>query len=220
EKVEWIFMFIFSGECVMKIIAYGFVLHPGAYLRNTWNSLDFTIVTIGVLRPLRLVSGVPTMVPLFHIAFLVLFVIIIYAIIGLELFAGALHNTCFLKGTKSDVGVQCDENYECHGNWMGPNYGITNFDNIGYAMLTVFQCITLEGWTDIMYSVSIMDFDNIGYAMLTVFQCITREGWTDIMYSVSAPRTKASRTLTTSATPCSPSSSASRSRAGRISCTL
>ncbi|CAK1546630.1 unnamed protein product [Leptosia nina] len=80
EKVEWIFMGIFSAECVMKIIAYGFLMHPGAYLRNAWNSLDFTIVTIGivsqilqkissdlfdvkalrafrVLRPLRLVSG-------------------------------------------------------------------------------------------------------------------------------------------------------------------
>jgi len=30
------------------------------------------------------------------------------------------------------------------------NYGITNFDNIGYAFLTIFQCITMEGWTKIM----------------------------------------------------------------------
>ncbi|KOB68650.1 Voltage-dependent calcium channel type D subunit alpha-1, partial [Operophtera brumata] len=29
-----------------------------------------------------------------------------------------------------------------------------DFDNIGYAMLTEFQCITLEGWTDIMYSIA------------------------------------------------------------------
>lgn len=35
------------------------------------------------------------MVPLLHIALLVLFVIIIYAIIGLELFSGKLHQTCF-----------------------------------------------------------------------------------------------------------------------------
>lgn len=35
------------------------------------------------------------MVPLLHIALLVLFVIIIYAIIGLELFSGALHKTCY-----------------------------------------------------------------------------------------------------------------------------
>jgi len=35
------------------------------------------------------------MVPLLHIALLVLFVIIIYAIIGLELFSGKLHSTCY-----------------------------------------------------------------------------------------------------------------------------
>ncbi|CAH2060517.1 unnamed protein product, partial [Iphiclides podalirius] len=200
EKVEWVFMVIFTGECIMKIIAYGFLFHPGAYLRNTWNSLDFTIVTIGivsmvlqyiskdsfdvkalrafrVLRPLRLVSGVPSlqivlnsilkaMIPLFHIAFLVLFVIIIYAIIGLELFAGVLHDTCFYNDTKEmvedpsacsrdpDVGFQCEEGQICTDYWQGPNYGITNFDNIGYSMLTVFQCITLEGWTDIMYAIA------------------------------------------------------------------
>jgi len=34
------------------------------------------------------------------------------------------------------------------------NYGITNFDHIGSALLTIFQCTTLEGWTDIMYMVS------------------------------------------------------------------
>lgn len=39
----------------------------------------------------------------------------------------------------------------CSDGWIGPNRGITSFDNIGYAMLTVFQCITMEGWTSIMY---------------------------------------------------------------------
>lgn len=39
-------------------------------------------------------SILKAMVPLFHIALLVLFVIIIYAIIGLELFSGKLHKAC------------------------------------------------------------------------------------------------------------------------------
>ena len=39
------------------------------------------------------------MVPLLHIALLVLFVIIIYAIIGLELFSGKLHKTCWNNAT-------------------------------------------------------------------------------------------------------------------------
>jgi len=47
EKIEYVFLVIFTVECFMKIIAYGFVAHPGAYLRNTWNLLDFTIVVIG-----------------------------------------------------------------------------------------------------------------------------------------------------------------------------
>ena len=80
-------MVIFTLECAMKILAYGFVMHQGSYLRSVWNFLDFLIVVIGlvsavldyvmsgagdpgfdvkalrafrVLRPLRLVSGVPS----------------------------------------------------------------------------------------------------------------------------------------------------------------
>ncbi|CAB0011622.1 unnamed protein product [Nesidiocoris tenuis] len=201
EKIEYIFLVIFTVECVMKIIAYGFVAHPGAYLRNGWNLLDFTIVVIGmistalsnlmkegfdvkalrafrVLRPLRLVSGVPSlqvvlnsilraMVPLLHIALLVLFVIIIYAIIGLELFSGSLHKTCYhnITGEEMEGAHPCSEPegggfdcrtigpYVCLDGWEGPNFGITNFDNFGLAMLTVFQCITLEGWTDVLYNI-------------------------------------------------------------------
>ncbi|XP_042155399.1 voltage-dependent L-type calcium channel subunit alpha-1D-like isoform X3 [Oncorhynchus tshawytscha] len=128
-----------------------------------------------VLRPLRLVSGVPSlqvvlnsiikaMVPLLHIALLVLFVIIIYAIIGLELFIGKMHATCFFPSTGmiaedepapcaiSGHGRQCPINgTECREGWHGPNDGITNFDNFLFAMLTVFQCITMEGWTDVLY---------------------------------------------------------------------
>ncbi|XP_052753576.1 muscle calcium channel subunit alpha-1 isoform X7 [Galleria mellonella] len=200
EKIEYVFLVIFTGECVMKIIAYGFIMHAGSYLRNGWNLLDFTIVVIGmvstvlssifkdafdvkalrafrVLRPLRLVSGVPSlqivlnsilkaMVPLLHIALLVIFVIIIYAIIGLELFSGKMHKSCYNKFTNEimdsphpcdlDNGFNCSsigEEMECREGWIGPNFGITNFDNFGLSMLTVFQCITLEGWTDVMYNI-------------------------------------------------------------------
>nr|XP_033719627.1 voltage-dependent L-type calcium channel subunit alpha-1D [Tursiops truncatus] len=210
EKVEYAFLIIFTVETFLKIIAYGLLLHPNAYVRNGWNLLDFVIVIVGlfsvileqltketeggnhssgksggfdvkalrafrVLRPLRLVSGVPSlqvvlnsiikaMVPLLHIALLVLFVIIIYAIIGLELFIGKMHKTCFFADSDivaeedpapcafSGNGRQCTANgTECRSGWVGPNGGITNFDNFAFAMLTVFQCITMEGWTDVLY---------------------------------------------------------------------
>ena len=48
----------------------------------------------------------------------------------------------------------CPNGTKCEEYWTGPNFGITNFDNILFAVLTVFQCITMEGWVDILYSVS------------------------------------------------------------------
>ena len=44
---------------------------------------------------------------------------------------------------------------ECRGGWPGPNHGITHFDNFGFSMLTVYQCITMEGWTDVLYWVGL-----------------------------------------------------------------
>lgn len=36
-----------------------------------------------------------------------------------------------------------------------PNHGLTSFDNILWSWLTIFQCVSLEGWTDIMYAVQV-----------------------------------------------------------------
>ncbi|XP_074911667.1 voltage-dependent L-type calcium channel subunit alpha-1S isoform X6 [Buteo buteo] len=213
EKIEYAFLIFFAIEAMLKIIAYGFLFHTDAYLRNGWNVLDFSIVSLGlitmtleqvnakqggtsggkggfdvkalrafrVLRPLRLVSGVPSlqvvlnsiikaMVPLLHIALLVLFMIIIYAIVGQELFKGKMHKTCYYLGTdviatvasekpapctSSGHGRHCTINgTECRSGWPGPNNGITHFDNFGFAMLTVYQCITMEGWTEVLYWVN------------------------------------------------------------------
>lgn len=44
-------------------------------------------------------SIIKAMVPLLHIALLVLFMIIIYAIVGQELFKGKMHKTCYYFGT-------------------------------------------------------------------------------------------------------------------------
>ena len=35
--------------------------------------------------------------------------------------------------------------------YKNPSYGFVNYDNIMWAWLTIFQCITEEGWTDTMY---------------------------------------------------------------------
>uniref|UniRef100_A0A8C9TZI4 Ion transport domain-containing protein n=1 Tax=Scleropages formosus TaxID=113540 RepID=A0A8C9TZI4_SCLFO len=47
ERVEYVFMIIFTIETFMKILAYGLVMHPSAYIRSGWNLLDFVIVVVG-----------------------------------------------------------------------------------------------------------------------------------------------------------------------------
>ncbi|CAF0744257.1 unnamed protein product [Brachionus calyciflorus] len=209
EATEQYFLAIFCCEASLKIIALGLALHKGSYLRSVWNIMDFTVVFTGiitifvsaessgfdlrtlravrVLRPLKLVSGIPSlqvvvksiikaMAPLLQIALLVLFAIVIFAIIGLEFYNGIFHATCYNVTTMepfivpgegqlrpcsnshssgftcTNENFQKSEDIECiEGKWEGPNFGITSFDNIGYAMLTVFQCITMEGWTTMLY---------------------------------------------------------------------
>ncbi|KAM9791175.1 voltage-dependent R-type calcium channel subunit alpha-1E isoform 3-T3 [Syngnathus typhle] len=198
EKTEPYFIGIFCFEAGIKLVALGFVFHKGSYLRNGWNVMDFIVVLSGilatagahmnipvdlrtlravrVLRPLKLVSGIPSlqivlksimkaMIPLLQIGLLLFFAILMFAIIGLEFYSGKLHHTCLptvdiLDNETVDsselafaCGVRkCPERYDCNDTWIGPNDGITQFDNILFAVLTVFQCITMEGWTAVLYN--------------------------------------------------------------------
>merc|ERR1719270_2654526 len=211
EELEPVFMGIFTVEMCTKIVAMGFILHENSYLRNMWNIMDFVVVVSGflpmlmpksedgkatgpdlamlrtfrVLRPLKLVSGVPSLQvvmssiakaigPLVNIALLLFFAVLIFAIIGLEFYAGALNKTCYSLDNldeivkDGEIGAPCfignpadapwganicDTNVSvCLEKWAGPNAGITSFDNIGLAMLTVFQCVTMENWVPILYA--------------------------------------------------------------------
>uniref|UniRef100_A0A8C4NVX2 Voltage-dependent N-type calcium channel subunit alpha n=1 Tax=Dicentrarchus labrax TaxID=13489 RepID=A0A8C4NVX2_DICLA len=188
DDTEPYFIGIFCFEAAIKIIALGFAFHKCSYLRNGWNVMDFVVVLTGilatvgsdfdlrtlravrVLRPLKLVSGIPSlqvvlksimkaMVPLLQIGLLLFFAIVMFAIIGVEFYMGKFHTTCFRIDTAADwpCGLEppartCPNGTECREYWTGPNFGITNFDNILFAVLTVFQCITMEGWVDILYS--------------------------------------------------------------------
>uniref|UniRef100_A0A669C0U9 Voltage-dependent N-type calcium channel subunit alpha n=1 Tax=Oreochromis niloticus TaxID=8128 RepID=A0A669C0U9_ORENI len=191
DDTEPYFIGIFCFEAGIKIIALGFAFHKGSYLRNGWNVMDFVVVLTGilatvgadfdlrtlravrVLRPLKLVSGIPSlqvvlksimkaMVPLLQIGLLLFFAILMFAIIGLDFYMGKFHRTCFRINTSEQTadfpcGYEapartCANGTVCREYWIGPNFGITNFDNILFAVLTVFQCITMEGWVDILYN--------------------------------------------------------------------
>ncbi|XP_066923067.1 muscle calcium channel subunit alpha-1-like isoform X2 [Clytia hemisphaerica] len=144
---------------------------------------------VRVLRPLKLISGIPSLqvvmmsivraiVPLLQVLFLVVFVIIIFSIIGLEFLYDRFHYSCWSAVTKSFDGLPCDKNIDqrkyftygrrcpvnttCEPNWPGLNHGITNFDNIFLSIITVFQCLTMEGWSQVMYY-TFYNADEYGY---------------------------------------------------------
>ena len=79
EEAEIYFLCFFTIEAIIKIIAKGFIFGKRAYLKSSWNVLDFLVVvcgwlsfipgifnvsalrTIRVLRPLKTVKKIPSL---------------------------------------------------------------------------------------------------------------------------------------------------------------
>ena len=125
-----------------------------------------------VLRPLRfvnnieglkiVVSSVMSAIPTLKDTIIVLFFFfLIFAIGGLNMFMGMLKQRCINEETGAAMLTpdgeeiicgydECEPGYFCGKRTLNPNYDVTNFDNIFWSLLNVFQCITLEGWSEIM----------------------------------------------------------------------
>lgn len=147
--------------------------------------------TFRVLRPLRTVTRVRGMrvlvmsmlrsIPkLMDVTIVAGFVGLVFAIIGVQLFKGALHSRCVpendpvlnsrlplnnslaLSGSDYDESVcspyppepegTCngESGFDCVYFETNPNYGLTSFDDVPHALLSIFVSVTLEGWSDVM----------------------------------------------------------------------
>lgn len=74
ETIDFVFLLIYTWEMTMKIIAMGFFMREHSYLRDSWNIMDFSVVSLGwfsllvdsgdisaikvirILRPLRAIN--------------------------------------------------------------------------------------------------------------------------------------------------------------------
>jgi len=187
----------FALELTLKIIAQGFFFHELAYLRNSWNILDFVIVIISIvslatasngikalrafralraLRPLRAVSRFPglklvvnallrSLPKVFDVATVVILFIFIFAVIGVQNFRGLLAacndpDISYAKDCTGDftlIGDMCaylptiQQEDACRNSTgvLFPRIWAPiprNFDNIGAALLSVFELGTGEDW--------------------------------------------------------------------------
>lgn len=144
---------LFTVEAALNVIAYGLLSTPTAYLRQPWNLLDCfilltsylsflgdsfsnanTIRLLRVLRPLRLVHRVPGMSAIFsffaqayadvaNVAGVVVFFIVIFAVIGMQL---------FMEIDFSQVQL--------------------SFESFPYAVLLLFVLATGDEWEEFMWS--------------------------------------------------------------------
>lgn len=121
-----------------------------------------------VMRPLKTISSIKGLKVLMQALFsampllkqtimILLFFAGIFAIGGQQLLSGELKRRCvsIQTGIVHEADIICGGTQSCPGGHfcgktnMNPNSGVTNFDNVMYSMLCVFQTITLEGWSDV-----------------------------------------------------------------------
>jgi hypothetical protein len=188
--IDVVFTTIFVGEAIMKIIARGFYFSKHAYLRNSWDIMDFVIVLISVLnlilsslstgvkigalktirvlralRPLRVanrMAGVKRVIEtiimslpaIMNVMLIVLLFLLIFGILGVQLFKGKMY---YCSGLESDyyhtsrdecLGVVLDSSGKnVTREWVNRP---ENFDNVLFAIVTLFGVTTLEMWPDTM----------------------------------------------------------------------
>lgn len=171
---------------VLKILAYGFVLNEGSYLRSLWNVLDFIIVctsllplviTIGfsvsslravrVLRPLKTITKIKALKmivrTLFHSfslvmdsLYILLFVMFVLAIAGSQLYGGKLKNRCMVEETGILSTTICSTDTDCASDY-----------------------ICAKGIESPNFSIT--NFDTFFWSFLAVYRTLSLEYWSSIM---------------------------------------
>lgn len=148
------------------IVFFGYL----SYLNVTGGVNLKSLRTFRVLRPLRTISAVEGLrlliealvssLPLLLDILLILgFYFLILAIAGLQLWHGILKMRCFnvSSGIVDDTrncGSHTCGGRDCLNYISNPNYGSTNFDDVFSGLLTAFQCVTLESWSNVEQNVS------------------------------------------------------------------
>lgn len=168
-------------DFVVVIMSYPFLFG----IRQNFSSIRL----VRVLRPLRSINGFEGVrllvvalikaLPLMWEVFLLLVLgFLLLGIAGMQLFGGKFRQRCYFTETgilnedreflcplTASNSFSCPEDQFCAASAENPNFGVTGFDNIFQAFLTVIQCVSLEGWVDVMY----FTFETLSYWTVLYF---------------------------------------------------
>ncbi|KAL9871781.1 sodium channel protein para isoform X21 [Glossina fuscipes] len=137
--MDRIFTVIFFLEMLIKWLALGFKV----YFTNAWCWLDFVIVMVVVNA---LVQAIPS---IFNVLLVCLIFWLIFAIMGVQLFAGKYFKCVDDNGTTLSHEIIPNKN-ACDSENLTWENSAMNFDHVGNAYLCLFQVATFKGWIQIM----------------------------------------------------------------------
>ena len=164
----------FVAECVFKVLSFGLFFYSGAYLRDPWNILDFSIAIVSLLshtlqgdrvqflsvlrllralRPLRLVTrfnGLKTV--LYSLIWSIPSIINVILVTVLAFIIFGIMGVQLMEGTFHSCSHPMWSNKvlcEKYG-YAWESLSVYNFDNIISAILTLFTMQTFEGWVNIL----------------------------------------------------------------------
>lgn len=193
---------LFISEFLLKIFAFGVVLNPGAYARNPWSALEFSLVcilivslavwghpsesivqsfrSILILRLAEFMEGLGSALrsvgrsvfPLCQVAMFSFVFFFAVAIVFVLFFQGEL-TACYVAAGGS---IERDFNYTMCFDY--PEYGVN------CTALNRPQC-DADKWTNPrLDSGSTFSFDNIFASLLYMFELSTLENWYQMMIPV------------------------------------
>ena len=182
-KFDYFFTTVFTLECTLKLISYGFLFHKGAFCRTAFDVLDVVVVTVSlisifggsgigflkilrvlrVLRPLRAINRAPGLKQVVQCMIVsVKSIGNIMAVTVLLIFMFGVIGVQLFKGKFficSDLSM--DNNQTCQGEY------------IAFADGDINKPLLEER----LWERSPFHYDDILHAMLTLFVVATFEGW-------------------------------------------
>lgn len=145
---------VFTTEVILKIIAEG--LEPWAFFRSAWNTFDFIIV-VGSFTKGK--GGMLTMLRLLR---LLRVLKLVRAFPQLQVIVSALMKGVSSIGYIGLILLLCFYVFGILGNMMFAENDPFHFQYLHYAMVSLFQCATMDGWSDVLY-INYYGCDKYGY---------------------------------------------------------
>lgn len=152
--IDRIILFIFVVEVILKILAEG--ARPWRYFLNPWNLFDFTIVAVSVLPfDVRYVA-------VLRLARVLRVFRLVTSLPKLQIIVGALLRSI---PSMAYVSVLLGLLFYIYAVLAVFNFGHNDpvhFGNLQTAMISLFQAVTMDGWSELMY-INILGCDLFGY---------------------------------------------------------